>query len=117
MFALTHTHNTHTHTHTHTGLCLLAGALQPLAGRTVLQGWEPRPRTRAHCAHNIARALRVLALQAKLQVMQADMGGQGVRRLRGADLASPLCHEAILAGDVDVVLALLRLVRAAYQRG
>jgi len=52
------------------GLCLLAGALQPMAGRTLLQGWEAKPRTRAHRAHNVSRALGVLGLQAKMHVSQ-----------------------------------------------
>jgi hypothetical protein len=115
-------------------LCLLAGALQPLAGRTLLQGWERRPRTRAHRAHNVRRALSVLGLQAKMHVLhvpillnnssvswhaRADsallstLSSATTGTLRGSQAL--LCDEAVLDGDASIVLALLRLVRLAYR--
>lgn len=115
-------------------LCLLAGALQPLAGRTLLQGWEKRPRTRAHRAHNVRRALSVLGLQAKMHVLhvpillnnscvsshaRADsallstLSSATTGTLRGSQAL--LCDEAVLDGDASIVLALLRLVRLAYR--
>ena len=119
-------------------LCLLAGALQPLAGRTLLQGWERRPRTRAHRAHNVRRALSVLGLQAKMHVSHVPLlldtsslsaharadnrlldtlnttNGAMMGTLRGSQAL--LCDEAVLDGDASMVLALLRLVRLAYRR-
>ena len=115
-------------------LCLLAGALQPLAGRTLLQGWEKRPRTRAHRAHNVRRALSVLGLQAKMHVLhvpillnnssvswhaRADsallsaLSNATTGTLRGSQAL--LSDEAVLDGDASIVLALLRLVRLAYR--
>ena len=116
-------------------LCLLAGSLQPLAGRTLLQGWERRPRTRAHRAHNVKRALSVLALQAKMHVTQVPVGlkslnaanaanssaansiqatnGAVMGTLRGAEAL--LCEDAIVDGNPDIVLALLRIVQMAYR--
>ena len=102
-------------------LCLLAGALQPLAGRTLLEGWEQHPRTHAHRAHNVRRALSVLGLQAKMHVVAVPV------RLKATSSALPAatgnlrgpqalaCDEAILNGDEEMVIALLRLVRLAYR--
>ena len=115
------------------GLCLLAGALEPLAGRTLL-GWERRPKTRAQRAHNVRRALSVLALQAKMHLqivpllfdtrssmdgssnyplLQTSIGGSGAGTLRGTQAL--MCDEAILQGCPVIILALLRLVRMAYR--
>jgi hypothetical protein len=129
-------------------LCLLAGALQPMAGRTLLEGWEQHPRTRAHRAHNIRRALSVLGLQAKMHRQDVAVevplrrGGHTHTHTRpagdestrvasaaGAAAAAPcppcrslrgaealMCDDALLDGDRDVIMALLRLVHLAYRK-
>ena len=128
-------------------LCLLAGALQPMAGRTLLEGWEQHPRTRAHRAHNIRRALSVLGLQAKMHrqdvAVEVPMrhnhththtrsAGDECKRVSsaaGAAAAAPcppyrslrgaealMCDDALLDGDRDVIMALLRLVHLAYRK-
>mmetsp|Transcript_42156 Transcript_42156/g.66005 ORF Transcript_42156/g.66005 Transcript_42156/m.66005 type:complete len:149 (+) Transcript_42156:1750-2196(+) len=77
-------------------VCDLIGFLESIKGG--MNGVEKRPKSVASCRHNISKALERL------------------RQKKGVPTASLFCEDAILQGNVDVVVPVLESVKKAYGR-